>query len=303
VKPRVVAITAVASVAAAAASAFGGVVASAASAAACDGGRIVFMQESSGPPVVYTMNARGEQLTSIGIGHAPAWSPDGRWIAFDDGQHILRMHPDGSSVTDMTPALVNVFSLDPAWSPDGRWIVFASEPAGTRNAALWLVRADGSGLRELVNAPGEEEHPSWSPDGNRIVFDSFPLAGPDHLYTVRTDGTGLRQLTPDSLDAWGPSWSSQNLIAFANGASSATDDIFTMQPDGSQLHQLTHAPVGVTIGFPGFSPDGANITFTRFNAAFTQSEIYRMSASGEHVQQLTAGLPGFNLTSQWGGCG
>jgi Tol biopolymer transport system component len=78
------------------------------------------------------------------------------------------------------------------------------------------------------------------------------------------------------------------------------DDIFTTHPDGSHLRQLTHAPVGVTIGLPGFSPNGANITFTQFNAAFTQSEVYRMGADGQHVQQLTTGLPGFNLASQWG---
>jgi TolB protein len=279
-----------------------GTVASASGAAGCDGGRIVYMREGNGPPVIYVINARGEGLRSLGIGHAPSWSPNGRWIAFDDSQHILIMHPDGSGLTDLTPALANVSSHDPAWSLDGRWIAFASEPTGTRNAALWLVRSNGSGLHELVNAPGEEEHPSWSPDGSRIVFDSFPQAGPDHLYILRSDGRDLQQATPDSLDAWGPSWSSRNVIAFANGSSIATNDIFSMRPDGSNLRQLTHAPVGVTIGIPGFSPNGANITFTRFNTAFTRSEIYRMTAEGEHTQELTRGQPGFNLFSQWGVC-
>ena len=260
------------------------------------------MREGNGPPVIYVMNAQGRGLRSLGIGHAPAWSPDGRWIAFDDSQHIRIMHPDGSGLTDLTPTLAGVNSFDPSWSPDGRWIAFASEPAGTRDAALWLVRSNGSGLHELVNAPGEEEHPSWSPDGSRIVFDSFPPAGPDHLYTVRSDGTDLDQITPDSLDAWGPSWSSLNVIAFADGASSATNDIFTMRPDGSHLRQLTHAPLGVTIALPGFSPNGANITFTRFNKTFSGSEIHRMTASGDDTRELTRGQPGVNDFSQWGAC-
>ncbi len=260
------------------------------------------MREGNGPPVIYTMGAHGRGLRSLGVGHAPALSPDGRWIAFDNSQHILIMHPDGSDLTDVTPTLANVNTFDPSWSPDGRWIAFASEPSGTRDAALWSVRADGSGLHELVNAPGEEEHPSWSPDGSRIVFDSFPQVGPDHLYTVRVDGADLDQVTPDSLDAWGPSWSSHNLIAFADGASNVTSDIFTMQPDGSHLRQLTHAPLGITIALPGFSPSGTNMTFTRFNKAFTQSEIYRMSTAGQNVRELTKGQPGINAFSQWGAC-
>jgi Tol biopolymer transport system component len=279
-----------------------GTAASASGTARCDGGRIVFMREGNGPPVIYVMNAQGRGLRSLGIGHAPAWSPDGRWIAFDDGQHILRMHPDGSAVTDLTPTLTNVGSRDPSWSPDGRWIAFTSEPDGTRDAALWLVRSDGSGLHELVNAPGEEEHASWAPDGSRIVFDSFPPVGPDHLYIVRSSGRDLDQVTPDSLDAWSPSWSSRNVIAFADGASNVTSDIFTMHPDGSHLRQLTHAPQGITIGLPGFSPNGANITFTRFNKSFSGSEIHRMTASGENTRELTRGQPGINAFSQWGVC-
>ncbi len=284
------------------AAAASGTAASASGTAGCDGGRIVFMREGNGPPVIYVMNAQGRGLRSLGIGHAPAWSPDGRWIAFDDSQHVLKMHPDGSAVTDLTPTLTTVNSFDPSWSPDGRWIVFASEPAGSRDAALWVVASDGSRLHELTNAPGEEEHPSWSPDGTRIVFDAFPPVGPDHLYIVRSNGKDLDQVTPDSLDAWGPSWSSRNVIAFADGASSATADIFTMRPDGSHLRQLTHAPVGVTIGLPGFSPNGENLTFTRFNRAFTRSEVYRMTADGEHTRELSPGQPGINDFSQWGVC-
>ncbi len=269
---------------------------------ACDGGRIAFMREGSGPPVIYTMSARGGDLTSVVVGHAPSWSPDGRWIAFDDSQHIDRMRPNGSHITDLTPSLQNVSTYDPAWSPDGRWIAFVSAPSGTRDAALWLVRADGSNLHELINAPGEEEHPSWSPDGSRIAFDSFPATGPDHVFTVRFDGTDLDRITADALDAWGPSWSSQNLIAFANGASSATNNIFTIRPDGSHLRQLTNAPHGVTLGLPSFSPDGADIAFTRINAAFTSAEVFRMTVAGGHVHGLTPGQPGFNSAPSWGTC-
>jgi Tol biopolymer transport system component len=230
------------------------------------------MREGAGPPQVFTMTAGGGDLTSIGLGHAPKWSPEGRSIVIDDGQHILVMHADGSDVHDITPRLVNVFSLDPAWSPDGRWIVFASEPVGTRDAALWLVHPDGSDLHQLVNAPGEEEHPSWSPDSRSVVFDSLPAAGPDHLYTVRIDGSDLDRVSPDALDAWGPSWSTEDVIAFANDSSGATSDIFTMRSDGGGLMRLTHAPQGITMGLPGFSPAESRLR-SRASTALSRERI------------------------------
>ena len=66
------------------------------------------------------------------------------------------------------------------WSPDGTQIVFKSDrgsvgtaPQGDRpDLHLWLVRADGTGLRRLTDGPGSDGDPSWMPDGRSILFTS-----------------------------------------------------------------------------------------------------------------------------------
>ena len=66
------------------------------------------------------------------------------------------------------------------WSPDGTQIVFRSDrgsvgtaPQGGRpDLHLWLVGADGTGLRRLTDGPGSDGDPSWMPDGRSIVFTS-----------------------------------------------------------------------------------------------------------------------------------
>jgi TolB protein len=266
--------------------------------------RIVYMRAGSGPPQVLTMSPAGGHVRRLGIGHRPKWSPDGRLIAFDlltsHGAHIFVMRANGTGVRDLTPGFRGRNSIDPAWSPDGRWIVFPSELSGTRIGALWLVRSDGSHLHMLVKPPGEAENPSWSPSGRWIVFDSLAVHGPDHLYTVRSDGTGLRRITADALDAWGPDWASPNVILFANGSGSATDDIFSIRPDGSHVRQITHAPAGVTYGIPSRSPDGTSIAFMRVTS--TSSAVYTMTADGTGLRNLTRGQPGFNGWPDWGPC-
>lgn len=53
----------------------------------------------------------------------------------------------------------------PRWSPDGRQIAFDGRPDG--NADVFVVGAEGSGLRRLTDAPGEDARPAWSQDGTK----------------------------------------------------------------------------------------------------------------------------------------
>lgn len=109
-------------------------------------------------------------LTQTGLNHWPAFSPDGKYLAFGssrDGDFDLYvMDADGSNVRRLTksPGL----DMRPAWSPDGRRLAFTSNRDG--NYQIYLISADGSGLRRLTDNPERDDYPAWHPDGRRLVI-------------------------------------------------------------------------------------------------------------------------------------
>jgi len=127
---------------------------------AAGGGRIAFVLRTDVNRIV-TMRADGTGLRTLsrlpaglerGGDVKPAWSPDGRWIAFardvpaggSDRLWLYRMRPDGSSLRRLTggPALsaASTFDSMPAWSPDGRTIAFVRAGAPAARVA-WIYRA------------------------------------------------------------------------------------------------------------------------------------------------------------------
>ena len=79
---------------------------------------------------------------------------------------------------------------DPAWSPDGRRIAFRSIGIGRVNSDLYVVNADGSGLRRLTRNAAKLRWFAWSPDGRTIAF-----LRNGEVYIVKADGSGERRLT------------------------------------------------------------------------------------------------------------
>ena len=114
----------------------------------------------------------------------PAWSPDGKWIAY----HSVAHHGIWVKPVDGGPSRqVTEFGSAPAWSPDGRQLAFRSyEPSslaasdwpGDGESTIWTVAADGSQLQQITtarNPAGQHADPSWSPDGKRLMFASLGI--------------------------------------------------------------------------------------------------------------------------------
>ena len=146
------------------------------------------------------MNADGSRQQLLARGSAPAWSPDGRTIAFRsarDGKgdlygngDVYVVNADGSGLRRLTRNPVAVGS--PVWSPNGRRIFF--EGGGD----IYVMNADGSGQRTLTRnaAPSRDaaDSPHVSPDGRRVVFVS-ERTGSSQIYVMNADGSGPRRLT------------------------------------------------------------------------------------------------------------
>jgi Tol biopolymer transport system component len=108
----------------------------------------------------------------------PAWSPDGRWIAFardvprhgNDRLWLYRMRGDGTDLRRLTGD-AEMLDSTPSWSPDGARIVFtrATSPAASL-AWIYRIRADGSEEERLSDGYVFDFSPAWSPSGETIAY-------------------------------------------------------------------------------------------------------------------------------------
>ncbi|MCL6450513.1 MAG: Ig-like domain-containing protein [Acetobacteraceae bacterium] len=166
-----------------------------------DGRRLALVVEEELPDVeawgffgsLWLMDADGSRLRQVAEGSLwteandlnNLWSPDGRYLAFSDIWHPER--PAGLWVVPAeggSPRLVVASGADeviktanPAWSPDGQRIAFTSHRDG--NYEIYLMNADGTGLRNLTRHPATDNSATWSPDGKKIAFVSSRDGGYD----------------------------------------------------------------------------------------------------------------------------
>ncbi len=91
----------------------------------------------------------------------------------------------------------------PVPSPDGNWIVFplrSTDMAGNKGqTSLWIVRPDGTGLRQLTHPPGSDSDPCWAPDSSVIYYLST-RSGSSQVWKVSPDNASTGQITRLPLD-------------------------------------------------------------------------------------------------------
>ena len=201
------------------------------------------------------VNADGSGLKRLSHGahelsDSPAWSPNGRMLAFNrlvriGFYRIYALNVSSGKLRPITPR--NLDGEEPDWSPDGRRVAFISARGpGSLTPRISIINADGTGAHALkLSGKRDRGNPNWSPNGRDLVFSAALPSAADitgSIYRVRADGTGLRQ--------------------------------------------LTNPPRGISDEDPAWSPDGTKIVFTRYNTNF-DGGLYVMDSDGSHVRRLS----------------
>jgi Tol biopolymer transport system component len=258
---------------------------------------------------IYVINADGSGLRRLTDGLDPAWSPDGKKVAFArwrDPRGIYVIDEDGRSET-----LVFGWSQAkaPAWSPDGSRIAFTRRYGGqeedieksawgfhwTIPAHPWwklgLVRLEDGSFTELL-CYDHSFSPTWSPDGQVIAYDSdfgLHLTNEDGSIGGQFYNRSLDALSTDTRDT-SPAWSPDGTrIAFMFNQHDHWE-IYVMNADGSNRVRLTkeepftpRPPHNVS---PAWSPDSRHIAFfTNRNGEF-KWELYVMDADGSNQRPM-----------------
>ncbi len=124
-------------------------------------GEDIYIATFDGDPIRLTFNPR--------IDSDPAWSPDGRYIAYSSqldldpwNFEIMIMNPDGSNIINLTNNPGE--DRSPTWSPDSKKIAFSSNRDENFNWEIYVMNVDGTNPRNITNNANTDDHyPDWQP--------------------------------------------------------------------------------------------------------------------------------------------
>jgi dipeptidyl aminopeptidase/acylaminoacyl peptidase len=258
---------------------------------------------------------------------SPAWSPDGKLLAFttdrDEKRQVYVIDPRGGEARKLTAAEEGVGAF--AWAPDGKSIAFtSSDPRtaedkerekkygdfdvigeGYRMSHLWVFDIADQKARRLTSGAFTVGQFSWSPDGRQIAFDhrvnsaNASSGSSDISIVTVTDGNVRHLVTQDGPDS-GPVWSPDGTrIAFESSLAKPfffyTNRAIAIVPaSGGAIDNLTAA----------FDEDPSIVRWTASGIYFaasqrTSSYLFSVDPASKAVKKLAPEQPissGFSLT-------
>ena len=239
--------------------------------------------------------------------------PEGSLRAATD---IFIRRADGSDPTQLSLGTNQTFNFDPAISPDGRRVAFIADGVGRVRQSIYVVNANGTGLRRVFEATAFIGSLNWTPDGASLIYVAANISatdgvGPNFIYRLRADGAdNAPQLVfGDGKERREPALAPDGrTLAYLAGDEPGAGEIFITDLDGAG--RATGAPRqltsdGLFIGSLQFAPNGKRLYYAfippsnRANAQFNGVNLDGTPAPGLPVSTYNPAGYSFSPDGQY----
>jgi Tol biopolymer transport system component len=228
----------------------------------------------------------------------PAWSPDGRWIAY------ACYHPPGLRVVSAEGGgqpldIYDGVALNPAWSADGRWIYFSSDRTAAPGVYnLWRIRVDRKGRarsspERVKLGGGSDIDVSLSADGTRLVFGSVRFA-PDLWVLTLADGSLERITTTLGHENYPHLNPDGRRLVFESDRAGADERVWALDLIDGRLQQLGTAG---SAKWPRWSPNGDLLAYQSIQPNETRLVVQRWGDVNPRV--ITTEAEAGTVAPQW----
>lgn len=293
-----------------------------------DGTRVAFTWEEAGKrlPGIYVKLIGPSDPVRIAESNerdfGPAWSPDGRWIAFlrmKDPFHcaVMLVPSLGGTARELVRVQLDVTLLDGwrsvsppflAWSSDGKWLLAPEQPGIAAQAPVRRVRivrvavesgeksafdvsldADPNRGKANTALTSGEESLSVSPDGKKLAFIHEAENPSTDIYVMAisdemTPASRARSLHFNKGSCFGIAWTTDGRSLIASSDRRGSVELWRVPIDGS----VQPARIDISDEFPespAVARTGERLAYTHF---FNNSDIWRLDLTGRRIQNVSA---------------
>src|SRR6267142_957039 len=225
---------------------------------------------------------------------SPAWSPDGRrlaYVSFEAKKPVVYVH----SLQDGKRNVVANFkgsNSAPAWSPDGRTLAVTLSREG--GSQIFLINPDGSGVRRLTSSSAIDTEPRFSPDGQWIYFTS-DRGGSPQVYRMPAGGGEPQRVTFEGSYNVTPRLSPDGKMLAYITRNGGKFQVALLDLANKQVQIITDSDRDES---PSFAPNGRMILLATVTGG--RGVLSAVSSDGRIKQRLSAATGGDVREPAWG---
>ena len=216
---------------------------------------------------------------------SPAWSPDGKrlaYVSFEDGKPAIFVQTLSTGERRKVSSARGINGA-PAFSPDGSRLALTLSKDGSPD--IYVLELGSGSLSRLTQDSSIETEPDWSPDGRAVVFTS-DRGGSPQLYLAPLDGGPAERLTFDGeYNARGVFSPDGRRLAMVHGSGGGFR-IAVMDLGSRELRVVSEGPLDES---PGFSPDGSKVLYTHKSQGIDRLEAVSVDGKTRYVLNIRGG--------------